>query len=633
MYKQLSNKEQRAQLELENFEKKSTRKKRKRKNKKHKYNVQHMIIPQFNKNIDYTMDGSVKQLFLNLTKMQITFGKENTLSKYFPNMETDEHGNFFLQIGNSKTMFCAHLDTYSHDYEPVNHVIEGDIIKTDGTTTLGGDDKAGVTIMIKMMEANIPGLYYFFRGEEGVTSPTGTWGSKQALKTRKEFFSNYDKCIAFDRKGNNSIISHQMYSECCDSSFVDTLIDEFKDNGLTYVDDATGMWCDSGVFMDLIPECTNISVGYLNEHTFRETQDIVHLEKLVNACIKIDWDALPVKRDPSVIKYDYDYDYGYGNQNVHSDWDFFDKKSYNKASYKDDLKEYATMEEEFNHVCKTLDLVSYEILNFENFYESEEMYFQNMSTNDFFGLKIIDFDIYISTDETLKEYELIGDLETFIGYVMSGIDETELNDRMNYQINDDDNVEHTQVNNTFTSSQEIAFSEFILSHKPIVYNIISDIEKNRNSEVSSDLWIEIEIEMRNFGIKIDYKINGKNPDDLIDWIYINLNMVKDVVEYEPLLTKFKKLLIATGAKEYYTNEQINVFVKLIDKERDLVNLVINDINANMSPKVSTLVSNKITHSIEFHTNVEPKSGLKKVNSQTFTLFVYDFTEDINTYYK
>jgi len=152
--------------------------------------------------IDYTMDGSVKQLFLNLTKMQIPFNYEKTLVEFFPkDMEVDGNGNFWKKIGDNDIMFCGHLDTYCREYKRVWHVIEGDIITSDGTTTLGGDDKAGITIMIKMMEAGIPGLYYFFRGEEGVTSPTGTWGSKQAIKSRKDFFSNINKCIAFDRKG------------------------------------------------------------------------------------------------------------------------------------------------------------------------------------------------------------------------------------------------------------------------------------------------------------------------------------------------------------------------------------------------------------------------------------------------
>ena len=71
--------------------------------------------------IDYTMDGSVKQLFLNFTKMQIPFNYEKTLAKFFPeDMEVDGHGNYFKKIGNNGIMFCGHLDTYCKEHKRVN---------------------------------------------------------------------------------------------------------------------------------------------------------------------------------------------------------------------------------------------------------------------------------------------------------------------------------------------------------------------------------------------------------------------------------------------------------------------------------------------------------------------------------
>jgi di/tripeptidase len=52
--------------------------------------------------------------------------------------------------------------------------------------------------------------------------------------------------------------------------------------------------------VDIIPECTNVSVGYYREHTTEEKQDIDHLINLCKACVKVDWENLSVKRDPSV---------------------------------------------------------------------------------------------------------------------------------------------------------------------------------------------------------------------------------------------------------------------------------------------------------------------------------------------
>lgn len=47
--------------------------------------------------------------------------------------------------------FGAHMDQIE-PCEHVNPVIEGDIIRTDGTTTLGGDDKAGIAAILEAVE-------------------------------------------------------------------------------------------------------------------------------------------------------------------------------------------------------------------------------------------------------------------------------------------------------------------------------------------------------------------------------------------------------------------------------------------------------------------------------------------------
>jgi hypothetical protein len=70
------------------------------------------------------------------------------------------------------------------------------------------------------------------------------------------------------------------------------------------------VYTDTAEFTDDIPECTNISVGYYNEHGDRENLDIVHFAALAVACAKLDWEALPVDRDPTVPDYK---SYKYGN--------------------------------------------------------------------------------------------------------------------------------------------------------------------------------------------------------------------------------------------------------------------------------------------------------------------------------
>ena len=110
---------------------------------------------------------NITNKFISLTKRTYPHGTESELRHLLPdNLTEDEFGNLFIKIGESDVMFTSHLDTATKAKDNIKHVFEGKIIKTDGKTILGADDKAGVTIMLYMIEHNIPGLYYFFLGEE-----------------------------------------------------------------------------------------------------------------------------------------------------------------------------------------------------------------------------------------------------------------------------------------------------------------------------------------------------------------------------------------------------------------------------------------------------------------------------------
>lgn len=545
---------------------------------------------KIDKELDYTLDGSVKQLFLNLTKMQIPFDYEKTLEDFFPKgMKKDAHGNYYIKIGDSKTMFCAHLDTYCYEYKRVWHVIEDNIIKTDGTTTLGGDDKAGIIILIKMIESGIPGLYYFFRGEEGVTSPTGTWGSKQALKSYEDNFSKYEKCIAFDRKGINSVITQQMYTMCCSDEFAEELIKEFGNNDLKYYEDPTGMWCDSGVFMELIPECTNISVGFDDEHTFKETQNIEHLEKLVEACIKINWDKLPVKRDPKDASYgigNYHYDYDY-------QWDYQYSNNYKKKKKHTGVRDYVTMGDMFFHVVDILQDVGYESLNEDYFEESEEMYFQNYKTGDFFGLRIIDFEIFISEDDTLKIYEHVGDLDTFEKYVTMG-------NNVDTPTKSKDIID----NDSFNDNQVSIFSKFIEDNKELTKKIFDEITKTNKLEVNPNLWLEIEEKMIEDGYKINYHDGGINPDDYIEWLSHN---------WEWAILKVKN----NDKKDSKENKDNKYFNSPLEKKgnfSDVQHNIFSDITLNFNTFQVKSFINNILRNFKFDNKYEYDQYQKQIDS-------------------
>jgi len=266
---------------------------------------------------------NITKTFLKLTNRTYPHGTEGKLFPYLyneiPGLQSDEFGNLFVKIGESDVMFTSHLDTATSANTEVNHIFDKNIIKTDGKSILGADDKAGVTVMMYMIEKNIPGLYYFFLGEE-----VGCVGSKKVAAVQKENkIEGINKVISFDRKKTTSIITYQSGQRCASDTFGQALAGALNraDDSFEYEIDPTGVLTDSVQFIKIYSECTNISVGYQNEHTFSELQDIEHLEKLAVACTKVDWNSLPVERDPSKVEYrsygggwDWEDDYSYGNR-------------------------------------------------------------------------------------------------------------------------------------------------------------------------------------------------------------------------------------------------------------------------------------------------------------------------------
>lgn len=301
--------------------------------------------------------------FLTLTSETYPYGTESVIfdkmvkENLLPEtVQTDQHGNYFLKIGDSRTVFASHLDTVCKEHTQVIHQFEGDLIKTDGKTTLGADDKAGVTIMLWMIKHNIPGLYYFFIGEE-----VGCIGSGLAAKYG-DFKGKYDRIISFDRKGTNSVITYQSSSRSCSDDFAKQLAKELNKSGLSYKLDDTGVYTDSAEFVDVIPECTNLSVGYYSEHTFRESQDIKHLTKLANSCLLVDWENLVTKRDMSKMELksmytntystyetsdwrnrDHDYGYSSGSRKKRN------RRSKNRSGYHDDWYDQSNSYNSYNN--------------------------------------------------------------------------------------------------------------------------------------------------------------------------------------------------------------------------------------------------------------------------------------------
>ena len=250
----------------------------------------------------------IKKKFIQLTKKTYPRGTESQLEPWLPSgFIKDTYGNYYFIVGSEPTtMFTCHLDTVCKEQKNVVHKFEANFIHTDGTTTLGADDKAGMVVLLYMIEKKVPGIYAFFLAEE-----SGCLGSKDLVGDMESGYyfipelKKITKVVSFDRKGTDSIITEQLFSSCCSQHFAQELASRLNgcNNGLNMKPDDTGVSTDSAQFTGLIPECTNISVGYYDEHTFKERQDIQFLYRLCQAVVKIDWESLPIVRDPNESKY------------------------------------------------------------------------------------------------------------------------------------------------------------------------------------------------------------------------------------------------------------------------------------------------------------------------------------------
>ncbi len=206
----------------------------------------------------------------------------------------------------SKTLFTAHLDTVHHVDGP-NPVLYDEELqwmwKEDGTA-LGADDGAGIWVLYNMIEANIPGSYLFTVGEE-----RGGVGAKWVADNEKMWLGTFQRAITFDRKATTSVITHQMMGRCCSDVFGKALAaaltegmdkTDYPNVGPHRCDDG-GVYTDTAEFTSIIPECTNVSAGYKNEHSGSETLDVGYLIALLETALHLKWEELPTNRDPSVI--------------------------------------------------------------------------------------------------------------------------------------------------------------------------------------------------------------------------------------------------------------------------------------------------------------------------------------------
>lgn len=227
------------------------------------------------------------------------------------------HGCLFIEVpylsgAKATTMFSCHVDTMesssegkvtdgkipqkSLTYDPNLGIIG--LAKESTGGCLGADDGAGIWIMLNMIRAKVPGGYIFHTEEE-----RGGIGARAVLAKHRDILKRFDVAVAFDRPGDHEVITHQGGVECASEKFANALVRMLKEGGLVqYAASSRGIFTDTKVYKDIIAECTNIGVGYTGQHGRGEDLDYDHLSRLNDVCIKLNWHALPVDRDPDQVK-------------------------------------------------------------------------------------------------------------------------------------------------------------------------------------------------------------------------------------------------------------------------------------------------------------------------------------------
>ena len=217
----------------------------------------------------------------------------------------DRHGNYILSIGETPTLcFASHHDTVHRTEGLQQLVVTSNVVSVADTSIsscLGADCTTGVWLMLGMIEAGIEGVYVVHAAEE-----VGCVGSSALVKDNPYWLTGIDAVISFDRYGDTSVITHQMGKRTASSEFATSFADAVDLPQL--IADPNGSYTDSNEYADVVPECTNISVGYYGQHGVNETQDLEFADLLMYKLCAADWSKLVIARDPSLYESQYEDD-------------------------------------------------------------------------------------------------------------------------------------------------------------------------------------------------------------------------------------------------------------------------------------------------------------------------------------
>lgn len=176
---------------------------------------------------------------------------------------------FLYAMGDIPILLVAHMDTV-HRSKPTEIYCDEEQKVIWSPQGIGGDDRCGVYIIMRLLEAGYKPYVLFLEDEE-----IGCVGAKKCTKVLKAPKVKF--IIEVDRRGSDDCV----FYDCFNPDFT-KYIESF---GFEY---ATGTYSDiCELSFDWGIASVNLSAGYYNEHTFYEYIKLDDMEKTFNRITEI----------------------------------------------------------------------------------------------------------------------------------------------------------------------------------------------------------------------------------------------------------------------------------------------------------------------------------------------------------
>lgn len=209
----------------------------------------------------------------------------NRLSKIEGINITRHGGNIVAVLSNSdegiKLGINAHMDTvhaFRDDRKVFLDVVEGDEILSTNDACLGADDRAGLALVLSLMEDFADKNHRMHTDFTGsliawitVDEEVGCVGAEQL--SAMGFFENLDMSITFDRRNERDIVCKNFSGDFCDVSYAKAFVKAGAEIGQVWKP-VSGSISDAMISSEASVNSVNLSVGYDSEHTTYETLNL-----------------------------------------------------------------------------------------------------------------------------------------------------------------------------------------------------------------------------------------------------------------------------------------------------------------------------------------------------------------------